>query len=88
MVKNVVLRLGRRSTLEYFSGKRFEVLLHKPAVWEMDGDPEAAARHWVFQVVPQAITVVAGGARSPRADKIANSLEWRGKLGVARGFTT
>ncbi|EFL92876.1 diacylglycerol/lipid kinase family protein [Mobiluncus curtisii] len=60
VVKNVVLRLGRRSTLEYFSGKRFEVLLHKPAVWEMDGDPEAAARHWVFQVVPQAITVVAG----------------------------
>lgn len=60
VVKNVVFRLGRHSTLEYFSGKRFEVLLRKPTVWEMDGDPEAAARHWVFQVVPKAITVVAG----------------------------
>lgn len=60
VVKNVVLKLGRHSTLEYFSGKRFEVLLRKPTVWEMDGDPEAAARHWVFQVVPQAVTVVTG----------------------------
>lgn len=60
VVKNVVFKRGKHSTLEYFTGKRFEVILKKPAVWEMDGDPEAAARHWVFEVVPQAITVVTG----------------------------